>query len=183
MNAEQTTSPVLCGCGCGEETTVAKCGPRRGQYNRFISGHNARLQGSTEERLLAKIKKLPGGCWQWVGAIGTHGYGRFRADGKTQQAHRVSYTVHKGPIPAGLDLDHLCRNRGCVNPDHLEPVTRRENLLRGETFTAANAAKTHCPQGHPYDEENTMIDSGGRKCKICNREKVRRYEREKKAAR
>lgn len=178
MNKEESTS--LCACGCGKHTRIATSGPNKGHANRFISGHNSRMR-STEERLLEKIDKdAPGGCWRWTGAIGTHGYGRFRAGGKTCQAHRITYELLKGPIPPDRDLDHLCRNRWCVNPDHLEPVSRRTNLLRGQTFTAANAAKTHCPQGHPYDDENTMYDGGGRKCKECNRRKVRRYYREKK---
>ena len=72
-----------------------------------------------------------------------------------------------GPIPEGLDLDHLCRNRWCVNPEHVEPVTRRENLIRGQTTIAQNVSKTHCPAGHAYDETNTYYYRGMRQCRIC----------------
>lgn len=81
----------------------------------------------------------------------------------------MSHELHKGPIPEGLVIDHLCRNRGCVNPDHLEAVTQRENILRGEGLAAANARKTHCPKGHPYSGENLYVvpSSGRRQCRIC----------------
>jgi hypothetical protein len=82
-----------------------------------------------------------------------------------------------GAVPEGLELDHLCRVRGCVNPKHLEPVTHRENLMRGESWSAVNARKTHCPEGHPYDETNTYIDGKGRRrCRECARAyDLRRY--------
>jgi hypothetical protein len=90
--------------------------------------------------------------------------------------HRVAYELLVGPIPEGLELDHLCRNTRCVNPEHLEPVTGRENLMRAvSSWAAKNAAKTHCPQGHPYDEENTKVKrDGGRACRACGREFMRR---------
>ena len=91
------------------------------------------------------------GCWLWAGSTNSWGYGQVKFYGRQWQAHRFIYTLVKGEIPQGMDLDHLCRVRGCVNPDHLEPVSERENVLRGKTFAAANAAKTSCPRGHPYD--------------------------------
>jgi hypothetical protein len=111
------------------------------------------------------------GCWQWLGSQKSKGYGAFAVDGKTMCAHRVSWELAVGPIPAGMEMDHLCRNPGCVNPDHLEVVTRRENSLRGMSFAGVNARKTHCPQGHPYDEENTSTNTttGGRLCRSCCR--------------
>src|SRR3977135_3690762 len=90
-----------------------------------------------------------GGCWPWLGSTTGSGYGQIRYGGHLL-AHRIAYVLRKGDIPTGLQLDHLCRNRSCVNPAHLEPVTGRENPLRGGSPTAVNAFKTHCPQGHEY---------------------------------
>ena len=101
----------------------------------------------------------------------------------TMPAHRYAYEELVGPIPEGLQLDHLCRNRSCVNPDHLEPVTCRENLRRGETLNAANLAKTHCPAGHPYAGENLSITAKGfRECIECGRTRSREFQRQKRAA-
>lgn len=108
-------------------------------------------------------------CWNWVGARTSSGYGNLLIDGKNFVAHRVSYELHRGRIPDGLNLDHLCRNRACVNPDHLDPVTQRVNLLRGETIPSKHAAKTHCPSGHEYIAENTAIYNGSRYCKTCRK--------------
>lgn len=114
------------------------------------------------------------GCWQWMGAQNGNGYGRLRVDGRAALAHRVAYEVLVGPIPEGLQTDHTCRNRGCVNPDHLEPVTQRENILRGEGLPAQNAAKTTCPLGHPYQGENLYLSPrGDRQCRTCKRERRR----------
>lgn len=116
------------------------------------------------------------GCWLWSGAISNEGYGRFRfgvRGSKQGMAHRFAYELLVGPIPQGLQLDHLCRTPACVNPAHLEPVTGRENLLRGDTFQARNAAKTSCVHGHPFDERNTeWRPTGGRACRECRRRKV-----------
>jgi hypothetical protein len=96
-------------------------------------------------------------------------------------AHRLAYQLSVGQVPEGRDLDHLCRNRARVNPSHLEPVEHRENVMRGQSFSAINAQKTHCPQGQPYDEANTYADSRGRHCRVCNRAAVARYEHRKAA--
>jgi hypothetical protein len=124
------------------------------------------------------------GCWLWTGNTNNGGYGIFWYDDRTGLAHRWSYEHHKGPL-GRLHVDHLCRNRLCVNPSHLEKVTARENLLRGETAAAANAAKTHCPQGHPYSEDNTYVDNrNSRSCITCRkaadkrRREAKRLERE-----
>lgn len=111
------------------------------------------------------------GCWLWQAATSRDGYGFFTIRTRLQGvAHRWAYETFVGPIPPGLHLDHLCRVRNCVNPEHLEPVTSRENSLRGDTFQARNVAKTHCPKGHGYTEENTYRDKrGARFCRECRR--------------
>jgi hypothetical protein len=123
-------------------------------------------------------------CWEWVGSRDKAGYGQIARKRRLYRAHRFVYEQHKGPIPNGLDLDHLCRNRGCVNPAHLEPVTRRENVLRGQGLPAANAAKTHCSKGHPFIDGNLVANSlrhGWRLCRTCDNVNERRLRRERKA--
>lgn len=112
------------------------------------------------------------GCWNWL-AGKRGGYGQFRLNGKMQNAHRVSFAYCTAGIPEGKHLDHLCRNRGCVNPVHLEIVTNRENVLRGEGACAKNLKKTHCPKGHEYTPENTYTWKTYRYCRICVRERGR----------
>lgn len=114
------------------------------------------------------------GCWLWVGTDnGKYGTLGLSIDGTRTSlyAHRLSYEMHVGPIPEGLTIDHLCRVPLCVNPDHLEAVTQRENSLRGTGVSAVNARKTHCPKGHPLDGLRT---SGRRYCKTCARESMAR---------
>lgn len=118
-------------------------------------------------------------CWLWTGPTQPHnGYGRLGYRGRSVFAHRLAYELLVGPIPDGLTLDHLCRVRTCVNPLHLEPVTQRENTLRGDTIAAANARKTSCKRGHPFSPENTHIychrGTVRRSCKECNRQRNRR---------
>lgn len=116
------------------------------------------------------------GCVLWVGAIQSNGYGHFRIDKSFVKAHRFAYETFRGPIPSGLCIDHLCRVRRCVNPNHLEAVTHKVNTLRGDTVTAKNAQKTRCNYGHEYTAENTIVRSdGGRRCRACNISYHREY--------
>lgn len=125
-----------------------------------------------QARFWAKVNKdAPNGCWEWNACL-IRGYGQVNVGKKKRaRAHRVSYLMAIGPIPDGFEIDHLCRNTKCVNPDHLEAVTPRVNTLRSEGITAKNARKTHCPQGHPYDLANTRIRADGyRECRECKRQ-------------
>lgn len=116
-------------------------------------------------RFWAKVDKAgPGGCWLWTAAIDTHGYGAFRLEGRTVKAHRLAVELERGPIPDGLVIDHLCRVRHCVNPGHLEPVTNRENILRGVSPPASNARRDTCDQGH---ELEVSAWTGKRACPEC----------------
>jgi hypothetical protein len=121
------------------------------------------------------------GCWLWRGGRFENGYAQIRYDGKTRRAHRVIYEVLVGPIQAGLVLDHLCRVRHCVNPDHLEVVTERENIYRGLGLAGINAAKTHCVNGHEFSPENTYYSPNAhrRSCRICSRDAQVRYKERK----
>lgn len=122
------------------------------------------------------------GCWRWTAAKNSRGYGTLNLGERWVLAHRIMYETLVGPISDGLVLDHLCRNRACVRPGHLEPVTQQENLLRGETITAHFAAKDCCPAGHLYDEENTYLWRGGRHCRACRREQLRAHRSRRKGA-
>jgi hypothetical protein len=120
------------------------------------------------DRFLAYVADAPRGCWQWTGYLMPNGYARFSVAGERQYAHRVAYEAVHGPIPNRLVIDHLCRNRGCVNPDHLEAVTQRTNVLRGVSFAAARARQVRCLHGHRFTEANTYVaPNGTRKCRTC----------------
>ena len=107
------------------------------------------------------------GCWLWTYGCTNDGYGALYVDGKQTYAHRFSYELHRGHIPAGLTIDHLCRVRCCVNPEHLEVVTNKENVLRGESPLANNARKTHCNNGHLFSEDNIYRTRLGKNCRLC----------------
>lgn len=145
----------------------------------------AYIRGDDEARFWAHVEKSDG-CWRWTGTVGGTGYAAWTFDGKANQAaYRYSYELLIGPIPAGLVIDHLCRNTQCVNPDHLEPVTNAENVLRGIGPTAINARKTECVHGHAYTSANTGINptTGSRFCKACKADYQRRRRARLRAAR
>jgi|SRR5450756_109757 len=128
------------------------------------------------DRLMYRTALLDSGCWEWLGTKNPKGYGNIRRDddGPIISVHRLAYQSLVGPIPVGLEIDHLCFNRACVNPAHLEPVTRRENVLRGARNQ--NYGKPECIWGHPFDEANTSIDTKGKRvCKTCVRTRMARY--------
>jgi hypothetical protein len=121
------------------------------------------LSDSDLRRFWSKVLLPVGsGCMTWTAYTDRYGYGMFRIGNTLYRPHRVSYELLNGPIEPGRVLDHLCRNRACVAPSHLEAVSQEENVRRGNSPTAVNARKTHCPQGHSYSR-------GGRKCRVCNR--------------
>ena len=132
---------------------------------------------SLERRINHHIKINANGCWEWTGSKTKNGYGQIGVGGKLFMAHRYIYEQKIGPVPCSLDLDHLCRNRCCVNPDHMEPVTRSENLKRGNSGIWAklvNGAKTHCPKGHEYSGANLYVHPrGARCCRVCTNERAR----------
>lgn len=122
--------------------------------------------------------KGTGECWNWLGYKNHKGYGYFRNNGKSYFSHRVAYELLIGKIPRGLFIDHLCRNRACQNPRHMEPVSRKENTMRGMNFAAMNARKTQCLIGHQFNEANTQIiitKKGAiwRACRECARVRAR----------
>ena len=128
-------------------------------------------------RFWSKVDIQPGdACWLWT-ASKVRGYGRFRLNGLMHPAHRVAYEMVVGPIPHGLTLDHLCRTLSCVRPSHLEPVSGRENILRGEGPAARAARRTECPQGHSYSAENTRLFNDKRYCRTCQNAGRRRRHR------
>lgn len=152
---------------------------------------------TTIDRLMDHVSPEPNsGCWLWTGSILNsgrgHGYARIHVNRRVQLAHRVAYELVRGPIPEGLELDHLCRVRCCVNPYHLEAVAHSVNVLRGLTPATSRAialAVTHCPAGHPYNEENTRVSTQNhgkyinRNCRVCARVWCRQYRERLKLSR
>lgn len=123
-----------------------------------------------QDRLLQKIKPLHNGCWRWTDSLIMKGYGGLKVNGRMIRAHRAFYELFKESIPPKLTIDHLCRHTWCVNPDHLEAVTNKENILRGNGAAAINALKVQCINGHPFNKDNTYIAKNGhRVCRECAR--------------
>jgi hypothetical protein len=136
------------------------------------------------DRFWLKVdRRGPDECWPWLAGLDGAGYGQFYYDGKGRRAHRVAWELAHGQIPPGLLIDHVkargCTRRDCCNEAHLEPVTNRENTLRGDAAPAQNVLKTHCPAGHAYDTSNTY---GRRGCRACFRSQQAAYRRTHKAA-
>jgi len=143
------------------------------------------------ERFWANVNRsAPASCWEWQAHRSRDGYGRLRAqapgsgEARMVSAHRVAYELSVGPVPEGLQLDHLCRNRACCNPAHLEPVTCQDNVRRGISPPAAHAAQAECINGHPFDEANTYFWRArrSRACRACGRAATARYIQRKAAA-
>ena len=131
-------------------------------------------------RFWAKVLPVQSGCWIWIGALSGNGYGSFGdVAGHVVNVHRHAYLTLVGPVAPGMHLDHLCRERSCCNPDHLEVVTHAENVRRGDAGKHW-ALRTHCPRGHAYDEKNTRWRSdriNSRDCRACHAEMSREYRR------
>lgn len=134
---------------------------------------DVKLDKETLKRFEAKIERSNTGCLLWTAYKSMKGYGRFKLNGEAKWAHRAAYEHVYGPIPAGLEIDHICRTRSCVRPDHLRAVTCRENVLAPGATTIAkrNADVIVCPRGHPYSGANLYVCPDGRRfCRACARE-------------
>jgi hypothetical protein len=151
--------------------SLAKRGPTSGKPINPTPAQEERFWGHVDIR-------ADNECWQWMGYINPNGYGAVNVGGSIRPAHRVAYAISKGPLIPGLEIDHLCRNRGCCNPAHLEQVTRGENIRRSD-LNAEKKRRTHCPHGHEYTPENTLREVGrqGRRCRECKRIGTREYMR------
>jgi hypothetical protein len=177
------TPQGCCHCGCGEPAPVAKktatkYGHVKGMPVRYINGH---YQRSTRLSPVDYAIDADTGCWVWQRSVTRGGYGRLRESGRMQYAHRLYYDRLRGPVPASLQLDHLCRNPRCVNPDHLEPVTCQENVLRGNTIAAHRKAQSHCIRGHAFTQANTIARGSNRACRECQRKAVRESQRRRRS--
>lgn len=125
------------------------------------------------------LSEITNGCWSWMGSLYRNGYGKYGARG--YMAHRIAYELTKGSVPEDMCLDHVCKNRSCINHEHLEVVTLVENVMRGESQHAINARKTHCVNGHEFTEENTYRrrDRQTRECKACRKNTTKIHGRER----
>lgn len=165
---------------CGKPFTIPARYARQRPALFCSRGCSNRSRHSPEDlpgKFWARVQKSDG-CWTWKGKHVSDGYGQFYlGQGHNIQAHIYAYEQLIGPVPEGAELDHLCRNRGCCNPAHLEPVTHRENVRRGNGWAGRHARKTHCPYGHPY--ETKVINGRERRfCRECHNEYERRHKRE-----
>jgi len=169
-------------------STCEKCGQAfqgwPGNVSRFCS-HPCywewRRTRDVFDVFLRRFEVNESGCWLWTHSIGSAGYAQFTT-GRQKLGHIYSYTQYKGEVPVGMELDHLCRVRHCVNPEHLEAVTHRVNALRGESPWARNARRTHCVNGHELSGANLLWCKTGRRCRECKLEGVRALRRRNKEA-
>lgn len=175
MTKTNTNPSGLCQCGCGQRTKLAPrsrkaTGWVKGEPIRYLLYHYRFPKNPNQYIVNPKTQ-----CWEWQRAKDKDGYGKLRVNGVAVYAHRYYYEQKYGPIPEGLTIDHLCRNRACVNPEHMECVDIRENILRGQGHAAINARKTHCIRRHPFDESNTYITkAGSRECRKCHKERMKK---------
>lgn len=172
----------MCAVETCEKAVVARgwCSAHYTCWQRY--GDPLHVRATLEDRFFAKIAAGPNNCWIWTSVLRGNGYGAIRVGSKFALAHRVSYEMHRGPIPAGLTIDHLCDETRCVNPDHLEPATGKANTLRSNGITAVNARKTHCVAGHPLSGDNVRDWRGHRHCRTCARDRARIYRAKGKGA-
>lgn len=158
---------MMATCTVPDCTRASYCKGMCTQHYQRMRKHGT-LEDPTSRRFWAKVDKS-GDHWIWTGTLNENGYGRYHR----HLAHRLAYILMHGAIPDDLQLDHLCRITACVNPAHLEPVTNRENVVRGygpNINAARQRAITHCPRGHEYTVENTRLDKAGRRnCRACSR--------------
>lgn len=155
-----------------------ECGVCRRQFTPILGSRSPMC--SPQCRFVAKARIYsPDECWEWTGAQDSNGYGHMRDGARTVKAHRFSYETAVGPIPGGLEIDHLCRNRLCVNPDHLEPVTDRENWIRGNQPGAIVVRSGVCQKGHSM-EDAIIRPNGHRRCRTCRNEWKREAYRQEK---
>lgn len=159
---EEVKSPMRFQCTCARCGVVFTAKPSDQRQYCSTACYHAASSPPVAERFWAKVQKTES-CWLWTATRTQNGYGQFGLQGQMAYAHRVAWELTCGPIPEGLQIDHLCRVRNCVNPGHLEPVTSRVNTLRGKAFQAT------CKRGHPFDEANTRSYRGGRICRECHR--------------
>ena len=167
--------------GCDTVGTLVRgwCPKHYSRYKRHGDPeHTKTIWGDDVRRFHSKIATTDAGCWHWTGTRNGNGYGQIKVQGVMWQAHRYSYLLRHGAIPDGAAVDHLCRNRGCVNPDHLEAVDVRTNTLRGEGVTAQNARRQTCAHGHTLTDRH---DGLGRYCPTCHREGDRLRKHAKRA--